>query len=271
MTHLCIYHKSCPDGFGAALAVKVFLDREHAGDKQEWLAAHHDDDAPDVKGKRVYIVDFAYKRDTLIRLHKEADSLVVIDHHVTAEADLKGLDFCHFDMSKSGAMLSWLHFNKGQPIPKIYDFIQDRDLWSWKLPLSREFSAGLELYPMTFDDWSPLLADNSENTVIEQGKTVLAYQQIEVDRAVKKGFDMVTICGYSVPCINTSTLVSDIGHELCQGHPFAALYFETKTKRVYSLRSAKDGIDVSKIAEQFGGGGHFHAAGFAVDKPKMEL
>ena len=271
MTHLCIYHKSCPDGFGAALAVKVFLDREHPGENQEWLAAHHDDDAPDVTGKHVYIVDFAYKRDTLILLHQQADSLVVIDHHVTAQADLEGLDFCYFDMSKSGAMLSWLYFNKHQMVPRLYDYIQDRDLWAWQLSLSREFSAGLELYPMTFEDWTPLLSNNMVSSVIDQGKTVLAYQQIEIDRALKKGFDMVTICGYSVPCINTSTLISDIGDKLCQGHPFAALYFETKSKRVYSLRSAKGGIDVSKIAEQFGGGGHFHAAGFAVDKPGVEL
>jgi len=66
-------------------------------------------------------------------------------------------------------------------------------------------------------------------------------------------------------------LISDIGDRLCKGYPFAAMYFESKDKRVYSLRSDEQGIDVSKVAEKFGGGGHPRAAGFIVKKSGKKL
>lgn len=49
------------------------------------------------------------------------------------------------------------------------------------------------------------------------------------------------------------------------------MYREEGGQRSYSLRSAKDGIDVSKIAAMFGGGGHYHAAGFAIKSGKVDL
>jgi len=271
MSHLCIYHKNCPDGFGAALSVKVFLDREFSNEPQEWLAAHHDDLPPNVAGKNVYIVDFAYKRDVLLKLKQQAKTLQVIDHHVTAKNDLDGLDFCVFDMNKSGAYLSWQFFNPNLPVPKLIEYIQDRDLWRWQLPNSKAFSAGLELHQMEFDLWLPLLNDGAVKAIIEQGKVVLAYQQIEIEKALKKGFELVDIAGYQVPCLNTTVLISDIGDRLCKGYPFAAMYFESKDKRVYSLRSDEQGIDVSKVAEKFGGGGHPRAAGFIVKKSGKKL
>ena len=38
----------------------------------------------------------------------------------------------------------------------------------------------------------------------------------------------------------------------------------TTDGRVFSLRSTEEGLDVSEIAKQYGGGGHKHASGFRV-------
>jgi oligoribonuclease NrnB/cAMP/cGMP phosphodiesterase (DHH superfamily) len=107
--------------------------------------------------------------------------------------------------------------------------------------------------------------------LIDKGRIILDYQTLQVKRVIKQGFPLVNIAGYQVPCINISTLTSEVGNELSKGHAFAAMYFETTDKRVYCLRSASDGIDVSAIAQKFGGGGHFHAAGFSVEKPLIDL
>ena len=53
---------------------------------------------------------------------------------------------------------------------------------------------------------------------------------------------------------------------MAQGEPFAACYWDTEGARVFSLRSADDGLDVSEIAKQYGGGGHVRAAGFSVPR-----
>jgi len=268
MNFLCIYHKDCADGFGAALAVKQFCDQQ--GYPCEFVPAQHGDTPPDVSGKHVLIVDFSFAREILIELTAQALSLKVIDHHKTAQAQLAGLDNCVFDMTKSGAVLTWQTLLGDQPMPQLLAYIQDRDLWQWQLPNSKAVSAALNTIPKQFERWSPYLDDENINGLIDQGNAIVLYQQQQITKATKGDkVCMAEIAGHTVPCINATHLISEIGEQLAKGHPFAALYFDTADKRIFSLRSAKDGIDVSAIAQQFGGGGHFHAAGFAVDKPKL--
>lgn len=266
MNNLCIYHKNCADGFGSALAVKLHFD--NIDQKCEFLPSHYGDAPPNVKGKCVYIVDFSYSRDTLIAMNDEAKELTVIDHHKTAQVALEGLDFCTFDMSKSGAVLTWEHLHK-EPVPLLLQYIQDRDLWEWKLKSSQKVSAALKSLPMDFDTWACHL--NDVLRLAARGEIILEHQNHEIQGILDKDIPLIWIAGYRVPCVNTTTHISEVGNQLSQGHPFAAMYFETADKRVYSLRSSKDGIDVSAIASLFGGGGHFHAAGFSVDKPGIDL
>ena len=96
-----IYHSGCYDGFCAAW---IFW-RQFP--KAEFVPANYGDDPPDVRGKSVFVVDFSYPRETLLRMNEESSSLVVLDHHRTAQKDLEGLDFCTFDMTKSGGRLAW--------------------------------------------------------------------------------------------------------------------------------------------------------------------
>jgi len=73
----------------------------------------------------------------------------------------------------------------------------------------------------------------------------------------------VNIGGHDVPVANLPyTLTSDAGHRMAQGEPFAACYWDTPEGRVFSLRSSANGLDVSAIAADYGGGGHDNAAGF---------
>jgi nanoRNase/pAp phosphatase (c-di-AMP/oligoRNAs hydrolase) len=53
---------------------------------------------------------------------------------------------------------------------------------------------------------------------------------------------------------------------MAQGQPFAACYWDTEEGRVFGLRAADDGVDVSEIAKEYGGGGHAKAAGFTVSR-----
>lgn len=266
---MCIYHSHCPDGFGAALAVHLWAKQNNK--TITFYAAHHGNPAPDVSGYDVFIVDFSYPRATLLALKEAANSLFVIDHHKTAQEDLAGLDFCIFDMEKSGAVLTWQYFFPKTDVPLLLQYIQDRDLWNWNLDNSREISSALQTITMDFDTWGYYLNDNNIEQLISKGQTILEYQQKKLQKIASSEIPLVNIAGYNVPCVNTTQLISEIGNELAKGHPFAAMYFENATDRIYSLRSSEDGIDVSAIAQLFGGGGHFHAAGFKIKKPEVEL
>ena len=269
MKNLCIYHKSCADGFGAALAVKMYFDS--LDEECEFLSANYGDEAPDVVGMNVVIVDFSYPRDVLIRMDVQSEHIIVLDHHKTAEDNLKGLDFCIFDMTRSGAMMAWQYFHKQSTVPSLIQYIQDRDLWKWELTNSKEVSSGLQLLPFDFDLWQQYLSDYSIGELVEHGSVILNYQKQQVKNTLNHEVEMGSIAGHIVPCINCTHLISEVGNDLSKGHPFAAMYFETHDKRVYSLSSASDGVDVSAIAKQYGGGGHFHAAGFSVDKTKINI
>lgn len=266
---MCIYHKNCSDGFGSALAVKVWADKQ--GKDVEFHPAIYGDAPPNVKGKDLFIVDFSYPRDVLLEIYENAKSIVVLDHHKTAKEALGGLDFCVFDMTKSGAVLTWEHLFPNQKIPLLLLYIQDRDLWNWDLEQSREISASLQAMNMDFDIWEYYLNNDHIPELTVKGSAILEYQQKQVKNIAHESVSLIDICGYRVPCVNTTHLISEVGNELSKGHPFAVMYFETANDRIYSLRSAEGGIDVSEIAKQFGGGGHFHASGFKVTKPKVTL
>ena len=265
MNTTCLYHANCIDGLAAAWVVWSVY-----GENAEYIAMQYGDEVPDVTGKEVIMVDFSFKRKVMDKIITEAESVLVIDHHQSAQKELDGLDNCIFDMNKSGAVLSWEHFYPNRPLPKLFEYIQDRDLWQWQLPSSKSVSAAIRLHNVTtIADFDQLMKCDVAH-LVDEGEIVLRYQTNEVRRAVAYG-NIVEIAGYKVPCINATHLISEIGNELAKGYPFAAAYFDTDDKRVFSLRSDENGIDVSQIAEQFGGGGHKHAAGFNVSKPDLGI
>jgi oligoribonuclease NrnB/cAMP/cGMP phosphodiesterase (DHH superfamily) len=270
MNPFVIFHKNCADGFGAACVAEQYF-RGQKLDTPFFYAAQYGDSAPDVTGFDVFILDFSYPRDVLLKLKEQAKSIVVIDHHQTAQAALKGLDFCIFDMSKSGAMLTQEYFYPSQEWPLLLEYLQDRDLWLWQMPDSQAVSAAIRSYPFDFDVWAKWMqADNSVRALKTEGAAILRYQQQCVNEAMARPVELVEIGGHRVPCVNCTHLIGELGNELAKGHPFAALYFDTtEGKRVFSLRSTPEGVDVSEVAKSYGGGGHRNAAGFTIDKPKV--
>lgn len=83
---LVIYHAKCPDGLAAAWVVWTLY-----GAGATYLPASYGDAPPEVEGKHVVIVDFSYPRDVMVRLAKQAKSVLLLDHHVTARDNLDPL------------------------------------------------------------------------------------------------------------------------------------------------------------------------------------
>lgn len=269
---LIIYHADCLDGFGAAYAAWTKF-----GDNADYIPAHYGDAPPDVTGREVFILDFSYPMGTLLDMSYSATKITILDHHKTAQADVEpmidsGIIYGKFDMTKSGAMLAWEYFNPGTEKPRLLMYIQDRDLWQWKYTITEQVIAGLMLIPRKFTEWHKLISDEeSYRRNIRDGEVILEYQNACIKKVIDSEIPMEIVAGYKVPFINCTHLISEIGNKLAKGHPFAVMYFDTATDRIFSLRSTEDGIDVSEIAKRYGGGGHKHAAGFKIKKPSMGL
>lgn len=284
---LCIYHGKCADGFTAAWAVHKFL-----GDDVEFYPGVHQNPPPDVTGRDVVMVDFSYKRAVLDEMAARANTIVILDHHKTALEDLKGLQppldgawnpsamtqwqrECNsptathalFDLERSGAQITWDYFFPTKQRPNLIDYVGDRDLWRFKLPMSREVNAYVFAHDYTFKNWDWLDTLMRDTMGVQQagdmGGAIEKKHHKDIAELVEVTRRRMVIGGREVPVANIPyTLTSDAGHLMAQGEPFAACYWDTPEGRVFSLRSADDGMDVSEVAKSYGGGGHPKASGF---------
>lgn len=269
---LVLYHANCNDGFCAAWAAW-----RRFGPGADYLPVQYGQEPPDVTGRLVFILDFSYKRPVLLEMASKATSIVVLDHHKTAMADLDGGEpmaggryrmlatglIVRFDVNKSGGRLAWEYFRANQSSPWLVDYTEDRDLWRWKLEESREVNACLASWPRTFEEWDKLAFDTTAVAhFAEQGKAILRYQSQLVDSICASARE-IDLDGHRILAANTACLFSEVAGKLAEGRPFGAAYFTRSDGKVqWSLRSRDDGLDVSEVAKKRGGGGHRNAAGF---------
>tara|TARA_B100000700_G_C14947316_1_gene809849 strand:+ start:399 stop:1403 length:1005 start_codon:yes stop_codon:yes gene_type:complete len=253
-----IYHADCTDGFGAAYSAWKLL-----GNRAEYYACKHGTTPPDVKDKNVVVLDFSFNNATTKKMIEEANSLLVIDHHKSAMVELHDISNTHFDMTKSGAMLAWEWFHPGKDAPKFIQYIQDRDLWKWELPYSKEFAAAFDMVPFEFEEFEKYEDDSVFDDAIKRGSYILAYSKTVVKKVCEKATER-KYKGKKVMVVNSSHWMSEIGARLAPDCDFAVIWYYDHEDRInkISLRSFHDQVDVSEIAKEFGGGGHKKAAGF---------
>lgn len=277
MKPLVIYHGNCADGFSAAWC---FWRKYHDG--ADYVAGVHQEDPPDVTGRDVYLVDFSYQAPVVERMLDQAASVTLIDHHKSALEDLHPLHvsdtmpgrpsrrlrwFC--DLNRSGATLAWDYLFPGEDRPLLLNHVEDRDLWRFKLAGTREIQAFIFSHEYRFDQWDRLMAANPGELLkmAVAGAAIERKHHKDVAELVKVCQRRLLIGGYEVPVASLPyTMVSDAAHAMAQGEPFAACYWDTAENRVFGLRATDDGIDVSEVAKQYGGGGHAKAAGFKVPR-----
>jgi len=268
----CFFHAGCPDGFGAAWAVWRAW-----GSDARYVARGHEDafDPRGHEGEVLVFVDIAPPPEALAELSELAAQLVVLDHHVSARdrfAACGGLDAAHtrrghrirFDLDHSGAVLAWTHFHPGDP-PPLLRYVEDQDLWSWRLADSEAVNAAIGSYPRDFATWDRLAARPVADLAAE-GLPILRANRQEVERALQAAAP-VAIGERRAEAVNARTLRAQIGHALAEratfGLPWGVVYRISADRVDVSLYSIGE-LDVAAVAARYGGGGHRNAAGFNV-------
>lgn len=270
-SYCVLYHSSCYDGFGSAYAAwKEF------GDNAIYIPVSYGHGLPKgLTGSRfdkVFILDFSFNEDDLLKIKENCETVILIDHHKTAKEMLEPLMGkynwlkINFDMTKSGALMSWEYFRGTyDPIPMLIQHISDRDLWNFDLEGTNEIHAALVSHPMDFELWDGF--EENLTTLKIEGDTCKRLTSSMVSK-ICKGAWIGTIGDIgNVPMVNTTIAWSEVGHELLKAFPrvpFVASFTVFENQVMWSLRSRKDGdnFDVSAVAKKFGGGGHRNASGF---------
>ena len=276
-----LYHgQNCTDGWGSALAAlrkfglnAIYLPMSHSDNDQP----------PDVRGKDVYILDFCFKKEVIQKMIKDAESVLVIDHHKTAQIELCDIPERNkiFNMNKSGAVLTWEHFFPDEEVPLLFQHIQDRDIWTNKMPNTGVVAVALQEMDKSLenvDQWIYYLDDNTIPELIDKGLAVMQHQKRILKKLKGSSYiDTWKLClegdgnlrEYKVAVSNSPYIQSDLGAMLMSlpefGEArFAAIHYYNGVNTIFSLRSCDDKQDVSVIAKLFGGGGHRNASGCSV-------
>ncbi len=259
-----IYHGGCWDGFsGAWAAWKKF------GNQAEYVGATDRFALPRrLKGKEIYLIDYTYEPDLIKELIKDNGRVTAIDHHITSESAVKLTQQYSFSLRHSGAVLAWHYFHPSCKVPKLLRYVEDSDLWKWKLPRAREILAFVDTFDMSFKTWNRLAKDLEtavgRKSYAEKGKFLRHYEERLMKTEFLPNAELVNFLGYKIFALNAPHhFVDDLGHIFSKKtRSFAIVWREGSGRIKVSLRS--DGaVDVSKIAKKFRGGGHKRAAAFS--------
>ena len=221
-------------------------------------------------------VDIAPSTSELEDLVDSADHLVILDHHLTNQQRILGDTELmealneqgheiHFDLTHSGAVLAWQYFLADQPAPELLLYVEDQDLWNWRLPDSEAINAAISSYPHEFDIWDRLATLKAESLAAE-GAAIVRNNLVEVERALRSSCTL-SVLGRKVEGVNARTQRSAIGHALAERRKFEKPWgcaYRIEGTRVHATLYSIGDFNVAHIAGQLSGGGHRNAAGFSV-------
>lgn len=301
---IVIYHGNCADGFTAAWAAWKFFGDDAAYYAGIYQADPPDVKGRDVvlvdfcyKPETLRQMQLSARSILVLDHHKSAaedlpDNSLTDDEQLTVlrmdserwtapkswdyfqgcviqdqwEGIRKAMVYAYFDMERSGAGIAWDFFHPKDERPALVNHVEDRDLWRFAIPGTREIQATVFSYEYSFTLWDRLAAmDPAE--LRKEGEAIERKHHKDVAELVRVCQRRMTIAGHDVPVASLPyTLVSDAGHMMANGESFAACYWDLPDGRQFGLRSVDGGTDVSKIARYYGGGGHANAAGFKVPR-----
>lgn len=271
---LVLYHANCVDGFTAAWCA-----HEHYGDSADYLPMKNDGADFPVDKRPVLFLDCAPRREQLLDFQKRAESLIVLDHHVSNIKECEGIEGCTLDMTMSGAGLAARHFGRERlPNLRLVKYVQDQDLWKFELEHSRLVRNVLLAETFDWQSWTDMndLLENRFPAAVEAGRILDKQKQKNNAYMAKKAIVMPLFAGYTnVPIVNMahgdiSQLLNDLAD--ASDHGFAIAWHQCEDKKFkYSIRSTRDRFDCAAFAEKFfGGAGHKGASGWIAPLPPWE-
>ncbi|WVZ74171.1 hypothetical protein U9M48_022385 [Paspalum notatum var. saurae] len=285
-----LYHYPCPDGAFAALAAHLYFSAA-AHPVRFFPNTVYDpirsDSLPLDEIKDVYLLDFVGPPGFVKDIAHKVERVTILDHHKTAFESLCGNTTLGknvtkvIDMQRSGATIAFDFFrnkllteastlwgnevaevkylpdNKVETVHKLYKFIEDGDLWRWKIPDSKAFSSGLKDLDIEFNVnenstlFDQLLELDPEH-VISRGQVTLSEKQRLIDDCLEKSYEISLGCGkgigavvYKVPELNNDQMLK------------------------ISLRSLEQ-EDTTSISQEYGGGGHRNASSFLLSVSEFD-
>jgi uncharacterized protein len=192
----------------------------------------------------------------------------LLDHHRSSE-HLAGRSWATVDESRSATGLLFDRLGRPPAFAEFARLVEDHDLWQHRDPRSARLAAlvgllGPERFRDRFRDDPRVDLREGEALMVEHEERRRAdylRRKVEQARVVEVGGERWAIC-------YAEQYQSDLAERLMAELHVEATAIVNAGKRTVSLRGR--GVDVSRIAERYGGGGHARAAAFTFRGAPLE-
>lgn len=270
-----IYHANCSDGFGSKYTcIKKW------GESPKYIEQNHTKNMTlkdinfDYKNKNVLFIDFVYdNRDIMLDIRKQAKSLFIIDHHLSAIENFRDFsDIAIFDITKSACRLTWESLFPKKDIPLVLKYVEDRDLRKWSLPNTDEILAVLDTLPKNVENWDKFESSLNKNIqdVIKKGENIKHVFNSYLETMILQKKE-INIAGYQGAVVNTSWEFSAYAADLlADKYEFGMAWFLNNEGLVKCSFRSKYGANVKRLASLFGGGGHIDNAGCTISLSELD-
>ena len=269
---LCIYHIADHDGKGSAAIVKRKFP------ETELMGLNHDMEIPYAeieKHDKIVICDIALPVKYMFELNKKID-LTWIDHHVSVineyEELMKSGEYEPIKgirkIGTAALVLTWQYFYPDVELPEGLRLLGLNDIYDLRDRRVRPFEYAIQTYGVnrpTDKIWSQIIDNELDiKQTVEKGNAILSWVRHRNYRLIRgMGFES-EYKGYRCICSNMAQGQSEFFDSLdnVKEYDFMVNFFMNKKNRWnLTFYTYKDNVDVSKIAAEFGGGGHAKAAG----------
>ena len=220
-----------------------------------------------IEGETVYVVDFCFSNIKDMEWLRDLCDLHWIDHHKSAiekmgDFECDGLR----EIGKAGCELTWEYLHPAS-MPITVKLLGRYDVWDHADERVLPFQYGIRMEENTLPDsdiWNDVLNDVGVENYIRNGKIIIDYESKQNAIYAKGMYYEAEFEGLRAIVINKAFQNSKIFDSVYdpERHDIMILFGVKPNEFKYSLYSAKDEIDVSKIAAIYSGGGHKGAAGF---------
>lgn len=267
---LCLYHRNCLDG-SAAAAVVLRKVPDCA-----FQPLQYGDPPPVVEGRKVFLVDIGLPIEAMRALKAQASELLWLDHHASQLPVRSRLGWGVIEVEECGATVAWKHLFPDEPLPRVLEYVRDKDLWRWQLPDSRAICAGLGAAYAAERFRGLLSADLA--LMADRGRVLLEKTRKRVDEALAGARPLDApfgLAGRRALVVFANRDQNELGDRICQPEDQGGLGFDLAVLLyrkpdglwVHSLRSFDEVMDCGTIAARFAGGGHPRSACFLAREP----
>ncbi len=263
---IILYHGDCLDGFSAAYAAwKKF------GDDARYIPLERGGALPEgLDDRDLYFLDFTYERKDMDHFVRIARSVTVLDHHSGVREVTEAMPQFVFDNNRSGAVIAWNYFHPDVPVPSLLSHIQDDDIFTYALEDTRAIICYLSVQEFTFSSWDKMVAllenPDTRETFLRTARIYAEYFELLAALAVEKA-KLISFEGYECYFATAhpfKPMKSLVGNLLAKKKgPIALVVSAHPCGFGVSIRG--DGsVDVSHIAQKYGGNGHKNSSGFLI-------